>query len=76
MVEVVVAQPRCPCLAGGLVLGLSLHETSAGILGRMLEPLDPPGHVQIGLAVKSQDLASPGAALFLQAARSVAARRD
>jgi DNA-binding transcriptional LysR family regulator len=31
-------------------------------------PLDPPFHLQIGLAVKSQRMASPGANLFIQTA--------
>lgn len=31
-------------------------------------PLNPPQHVQIGLAVKSQKMASPGAKLFVQTA--------
>jgi len=31
-------------------------------------PLDPPHQLQIGLAVRSQEMASPGAALFVQAA--------
>jgi DNA-binding transcriptional LysR family regulator len=33
-------------------------------------PLDPPGQLQIGLAVKSPDTASPGAKLFIQTALS------
>jgi len=31
-------------------------------------PLDPPQQLQIGLAVRSQGLASPGAKLFVQTA--------
>jgi hypothetical protein len=31
-------------------------------------PLDPPQELQIGLAVRSQGLASPGAKLFVQTA--------
>jgi len=31
-------------------------------------PLDPPRQIQIGLAVRSQETASPGAALFVQTA--------
>jgi DNA-binding transcriptional LysR family regulator len=31
-------------------------------------PLDPPQHLQIGLAVRSQEMASPGAKLFVQTA--------
>jgi DNA-binding transcriptional LysR family regulator len=33
-------------------------------------PLDPPGQLQIGLAVKSRDTTSPGAKLFIQTALS------
>jgi len=31
-------------------------------------PLDPPQQLQIGLAVRSQAMASPGATLFVQTA--------
>jgi len=42
-----------------------LPEKLEGIYGI---PLDPPHHLQIGLAVRSQATASPGATLFVQTA--------
>jgi DNA-binding transcriptional LysR family regulator len=44
---------------------MMLPEKLEGICGI---PLDPPHHVQIGLAVRSQATASPGATLFVQMA--------
>jgi DNA-binding transcriptional LysR family regulator len=38
------------------------------IEGRTLLPLDPPQYIQIGLAAKSFDLATPDARLFMQIA--------
>jgi DNA-binding transcriptional LysR family regulator len=44
---------------------MMLPEKLEGICGI---PLDPPHHLQIGLAVRSQATASPGATLFVQTA--------
>ncbi len=44
---------------------MMLPEKLEGIAGI---PLDPPLQLQIGLAVRSQETASPGAALFVQTA--------
>lgn len=53
--------------------GLGISLVARQMLPKKLEgmvalPFDPPQPVQIGLAVKSQDLASAGAALFIQTA--------
>ncbi|MBE3561091.1 MAG: LysR family transcriptional regulator [Ktedonobacteraceae bacterium] len=42
------------------------------IEGVVALPLDPPQRLQIGLAVKSREMASPGARLFIQTAAMVA----
>ncbi len=53
--------------------GLGITILPRGMLPDKLEgiagiPLDPPRQIQIGLAVRSQETASPGAALFVQTA--------
>jgi DNA-binding transcriptional LysR family regulator len=53
--------------------GLGITLMPRMILPKKLEgvialPLDPPQALQIGLAVRSQDMASPGATLFVETA--------
>ena len=53
------------CLGITILPRMMLPEKLEGIIGI---PLDPPRPLQIGLAVRSQETASPGATLFLQTA--------
>lgn len=48
-----------------LLPGMMLPEKMEGIA---IRPLDPPRRLQIGIAIRSQDTAPPGAALFIQTA--------
>ena len=56
--------------------GLGVTLVPRAMLPQKLEgvvalPLDPPQKLQIGLAVKSQETASPGAKLFIQTAQAL-----